>query len=252
MTQPTQAVILLSRGGYSHAPQKQLSKVVASVQAARSDLFVLGAMVEKGEPSLPEALQQCAEAGVGHITVLPIFLPGDDNLQRWLAKVMKRWHSQWSGAPIEICLADSLGNHPALQSAVVEAVQHLHPYIRNVDREPPDNWQTDPTGWSNIPEHTHHVFFCQGPRCTALGAGELATHLRNQLKAHKRPPDERVLVAQSSCLYPCNLGPMMVVYPEGAWYGNLDETAIDCIVQRHFVDEQVAEEYAHFAGPTNA
>ena len=34
MTQTTQAVILLSRGGYSHAPQKQLNKVIASLQAA--------------------------------------------------------------------------------------------------------------------------------------------------------------------------------------------------------------------------
>lgn len=243
MTQTTQAVILLSRGGYSHAPQTQLNKVVDSLQAARSDLFVLGAMVEKGEPSLPGALQECAEAGVRHITVLPIFLPGDDNLQRWLAKVMKRWHSQWSGALIEICLADSLGDHPALQSAVVEAVQHPHPYIRNVDREPPDNWQTDPAGWSNIPEHTHHVFFCQGPRCSALGAGELATHLRNRLKAHKRTRNDRVLVAQSGCLYPCNLGPVMVVYPEGSWYGNLTTEAIDQIVEEDFGGGQRVEAY---------
>ena len=78
--QPTQAIILLSRGGYSHAPQKQLDKLVASLQAARSEIFVLGAIVEKGQSSLPNALQQCAEAGVRHITVLPVFLPGDDNL----------------------------------------------------------------------------------------------------------------------------------------------------------------------------
>ncbi|MEM7030856.1 MAG: CbiX/SirB N-terminal domain-containing protein [Chloroflexota bacterium] len=119
MPQPT---ILLSRDGYSHAPQKQLNKLVASLQAAQSDIFVLGAMVEKGQSSLPESLQQCAETGVRHITVLPVFLPGDDNLQRWLAKVIRRWRSQCSGEAVEICLANSLGNHPALQTAVVEAI----------------------------------------------------------------------------------------------------------------------------------
>jgi len=66
MTKTTQAVILLSRGGYSHAPQKQLNKVVASLQAARSDIFVSGAMVEKGEPSLPGALQQCSASSCVH------------------------------------------------------------------------------------------------------------------------------------------------------------------------------------------
>ena len=75
MAQTAQAVILLSRGGYSRAPQEQINKVVASLHAARLDALVLGAMVEKGEPSLPSALQKCAEAGVRHITVLPIFSP---------------------------------------------------------------------------------------------------------------------------------------------------------------------------------
>lgn len=243
MTPTTQAVILLSRGGYSYAPQTQLNKLVAALQAARSDVVVVGAMVEKGQPSLLEALQQCAEAGVRHITVLPIFLPGDDNLQRWLARVIKRWHRQWRGVPIETCLADSLGNHPALQSSVVEATQYLRPYIRNVDQEPPNNWQTDPASWSHIPDHKYHILFCQGPRCTALGAGELATHLRDRLKAHKLTHDDRVLVVQSSCLYPCNLGAMMVVYPEGVWYGNLTKETITRIVQEHFIAGQVVAEH---------
>ena len=35
MAQTVQAVILLSRGGYSRAPQEQINKVVASLHAAR-------------------------------------------------------------------------------------------------------------------------------------------------------------------------------------------------------------------------
>ena len=45
MSPTAQAIILLSRGGYSHAPQKQLSHLVASLQSARADTLVLGAMV---------------------------------------------------------------------------------------------------------------------------------------------------------------------------------------------------------------
>ena len=246
MTQTTQAVILLSRGGYSHAPQKQLNKVVASLQAARSDIFVLGAMVEKGEPSLPGALQQCAEAGVRHITVLPIFFPGDDNLQRWLAKVMKRWHSQWHANGVTICLAEPISEHEAMGTAVVQALQTPSVYIRNVGETPPENWATDPAGWSKLPGHSHHVIFCRGPRCTAAGADQLSTHLRERLKAYKLTDDDRVLVAQSGCLYPCNHGPLMAVYPAGVWYGDLTEVAIDRIVQEHFVEGQVVEEYVRF------
>ncbi|MDJ0755992.1 MAG: hypothetical protein QNJ45_20865 [Ardenticatenaceae bacterium] len=64
MTHTTQAVILLSRGGYSHAPQKRLNKLVASLQAARSDIFVLGAMVEKGQPTLPGLVPSVGVIGV--------------------------------------------------------------------------------------------------------------------------------------------------------------------------------------------
>ena len=56
MAQTAQAVILLSRGGYSRAPQEQINKVVASLHAARLDALVLGVMVEKGEPSLPSVI----------------------------------------------------------------------------------------------------------------------------------------------------------------------------------------------------
>lgn len=234
MTHLQQTVILLSRGGYSHAPQKQLNDLVAAVQSAQPGTTVLGAMVDKGTPSLPEALQQCAETGARQIVVQPIFLPADYNLQRWLAKVIMRWYSQWTGAAVEVCLADSLGDHPALQTAVIEAVQAVQPYLRNVADTPPDNWENDPAGWSNIPAHTHHVFFCQGPRCTALGAAELAVCLRQCLKEHQSSPNQRVLVTQSGCLYPCNLGPLMVVYPEGTWYGDLTPETIDQIVEKHF------------------
>jgi (2Fe-2S) ferredoxin len=243
MIKPQQAVILLSRGGYSQAPQEQLNNLVISLKSARPDIVVVGAVVEKGAPSLPEALQQCAETGVSHIIVQPIFLPADHNLQRWLAKVIMRWYSQWPGEVIEICLADSLGNHPALHTAVVEAIQDSRPFMRNVPATPPDDWETDPAGWSNIPPHSYHVFFCQGPRCTALGADNLAAHLRKQLKMHNLDHDSRVLVAQTGCLYPCNLGPVMVVYPDGVWYGNLTPEAIEQIVEQHFVGGQRVEQY---------
>ena len=50
MTQTIQAVILLSRGGYSRAPQEQINKIVTSLHTLRLDVLVLGTMVEKREP----------------------------------------------------------------------------------------------------------------------------------------------------------------------------------------------------------
>jgi (2Fe-2S) ferredoxin len=249
MTQTQQAVILLSRGDYSQGPPSQLNNLVVSVQSAKPDTLFVGAVVDKGSPSLPEALQQCAEAGVQRIVVQPVFLPADYNLQRWLAKVIMRWHSRWQGAVVEICLADSLGDHPALQAAVVEVVQSVRPYIRNIPDTPPADWEFDPASWSIIPQHARHVFLCQGPRCTALGADGLAAHLRKRLKEHNMTEQDRVLVAQTGCLYPCNLGPVMVVYPDGVWYGSLTPEAIDQVIEEHFLGGQPVEPYLCPLGP---
>lgn len=42
----------------------------------------------------------------------------------------------------------------------------------------------------------------------------------------------------------CNLGPVLVVYPAGVWYGGLDEASISQIVTQHFIDGEVVEAHA--------
>lgn len=237
------AIILLGRGGYSSAPQEYLTQLVEPVKAAAQAPRVLSAFVDQGEPSLPGALQLCAEAGAQRILVQPVYLPADRNLHRWLGKVIKRWHHRWVGRPVEVLLAEPLGEQPAIGAVLVEILQAASQTALNVIQDPPEKWEQDPTGWSKIPDHRYHAFFCRGPRCTALGADGLAQHLREQLKANKLLKDDRVLVAQTGCLYPCNLGPLLVVYPDGVWYGRLNEAAIDRIITEHFLGHQVVDDY---------
>lgn len=241
------AIILLSRGSYGRAPQEQLNAMVAAVRQVSAQAVVLGAMVDQGDVSLPTALQQAASAGARQILVQPVFIPADRNLQRWLAKVIVRWHRQWQGQTLLICMADPLGDHAAISAAVVQAIQTPSVFIRNVLATPPMEWESDPDGWSQLPAHTHHVFFCRGPRCTARGADELAACLSNQIKEHGLLQGVQVLVAQTGCLYPCNHGPLMVVYPDGVWYGNLTEAAIKSIVQDHFLGGKVVEAHMRFS-----
>ena len=58
--------------------------------------------------------------------------------------------------------------------------------------------------------------------------------------------DDAVLVAQTGCLYPCNLGPVMVVYPEGIWYGGLSEEGVERIIEEHFEGGQIVAHYARY------
>jgi len=45
--------------------------------------------------------------------------------------------------------------------------------------------------------------------------------------------EDAVRVNRAGCLGVCKQGPIMVVYPEGAWYANLDEAGVDNIIETH-------------------
>jgi (2Fe-2S) ferredoxin len=71
--------------------------------------------------------------------------------------------------------------------------------------------------------YTHHIFCCTNRRPDGHTKGSCAQkgseELRNYMKAKAKEiglPGTRVNAA--GCLDRCELGPVMVVYPEGIWY----------------------------------
>ena len=43
-------------------------------------------------------------------------------------------------------------------------------------------------------------------------------------------------INQSGCLERCEMGPAMVIYPEGVWYTYRDKSDIDEIIQKHMIE----------------
>ena len=86
-----------------------------------------------------------------------------------------------------------------------------------------------------------HVFCCINEResghprgsCRARGAGELQTYMKVRGKALKL--GKRVRINKSGCLDRCELGPVMVIYPEGIWYHYQSREDIDEILERHVI-----------------
>lgn len=175
--------------------------------------------------------------------VVPIYFPTDRNLEAWLAKVMKRWLYHRQPAPLEIFLTAGIGDMPELGDALLHRLDH---YEQDMS-QPLTAAGVKPNSpeWSVIPPAHKHVLVCRGPRCNTAGAGRTAAQLSEQL-SQKNLGDDAVLVAQTGCLFPCNLGPMMVVYPDGVWYCGLTEQGIKRIVDEHFIGGQVVEEYARY------
>jgi (2Fe-2S) ferredoxin len=74
---------------------------------------------------------------------------------------------------------------------------------------------------------------CVGPRCTENGErGQAMFELMGE-KIDARP-ELRVKRTRTHCMVACkNMGPILLVYPEGTWYRCQDEAALDRIVGEH-------------------
>jgi (2Fe-2S) ferredoxin len=88
------------------------------------------------------------------------------------------------------------------------------------------------------PYYTAHVFACVNERpeghkrgsCKARGAEPL----RNYMKARAKELGlADVRINQSGCLDRCELGPVIVIYPEGIWYRAGSTADIDEILETH-------------------
>lgn len=85
-----------------------------------------------------------------------------------------------------------------------------------------------------------HVFCCMNERPPGHERGcckeKGAVRLRNYLKARAKELGlEAVRVNQSGCLDRCELGPVMVIYPEGVWYHYRSIEDAEEILQSHIV-----------------
>lgn len=85
-----------------------------------------------------------------------------------------------------------------------------------------------------------HAFICTNQRPEGHPRGSCARkgseRLRDYLKARaKEVGAERVRINSAGCLDRCELGPVMVIYPEGVWYSFSSYEDIDEILTTHIV-----------------
>jgi (2Fe-2S) ferredoxin len=96
------------------------------------------------------------------------------------------------------------------------------------------------------PFYTAHVFVCCNRRPDGHARGSCAAkgseRLRDYMKVRgKELGLKRVRVNMAGCLDRCELGPCMVIYPEGVWYRVGSTEDVDAILERHLIaGERVA------------
>ena len=95
--------------------------------------------------------------------------------------------------------------------------------------------------------YNKHVFICSNlkspdkPCCGKAESGSIFTYLKTQLKSQDLHGQGKIRVSKSGCLGRCDLGPCIVIYPEGIWYTYSALADIDEIIQRALINDEYIE-----------
>lgn len=98
-----------------------------------------------------------------------------------------------------------------------------------------------------LPAYGRHIFLCTNGNCAPRQQTQaLLARLHALNEEHDRARfsrQERVVATQCGCLGVCMGGPVLVIYPDGIWYANVDEARLERIYQDHLLDGVPVEEF---------
>jgi len=89
----------------------------------------------------------------------------------------------------------------------------------------------------------NHILVCGGTGCTSSGSKAIVEALNEELA--KNNLQDEVKVVTTGCFGLCALGPIMIVYPEGAFYSRIEPKMIPEIVSEHIIKGRVVKKYLY-------
>ena len=98
-----------------------------------------------------------------------------------------------------------------------------------------------------MPRFEKHVFICINERapddpkgcCSAKGSKDVASKFKEEL--HKRGLKGKIRANKAGCLDMCELGPTVVIYPEGVWYRQVKVEDVVEIIESHLIGGKPVE-----------
>ena len=84
------------------------------------------------------------------------------------------------------------------------------------------------------------VLVCGGTGCTSSGSKKVLKALDESLK--KYGLEDEILVVRTGCFGLCSLGPIMIVYPEGYFYAQIDSEGVKRVVKENLRDGVVCRD----------
>ena len=103
---------------------------------------------------------------------------------------------------------------------------------------------------------SHHVFFCTNQRddgsqcCNQCGAQAARDYVKQRCKELDIHGPGQVRINNAGCLDRCELGPVIVIYPEEVWYTYVDREDLDEIIEEHLRGGRIVDRLRLPAKPT--
>ncbi|QIG51281.1 (2Fe-2S) ferredoxin domain-containing protein [Nordella sp. HKS 07] len=169
------------------------------------------ARMEGAEAGPMTALDELVHDGASAILVQPVGLPFSDSLGAWLGGALGHWLRK--NPAIQLALAQDQADAAEVHAAVAARALSKADAARLITT---DEAELNNPGWQDPPPFRHHLLVCSGPRCSYREAGSIKDVLTDALR--REGIYDNCLIALTGCLFPCNQGPLVAVYPSGHWY----------------------------------
>lgn len=181
--------------------------------------------------SLPQALDTLYGSGHRRILIQPLGIPFTESLLAWLPGAVATWQQSSGCQNMQIRIGHDVGtDREIIAHAVRWSIDHAEIGMLADDVAP----SLGKPGWQDPPDFTHHLLVCTGPRCQYRDAASLLHVLKDETV--RQGIANQCLTARTGCLFPCNQGPIVAIYPRGEWYRLADADSV-----RRFVGEVLVE-----------
>jgi sirohydrochlorin ferrochelatase/(2Fe-2S) ferredoxin len=258
-------VVLCARGSSDPDANGDVCKLARLLDEGRAFVDVEPAFVGVTDPSLPRALHTVSKRRPDAVVVLPYML-GDGVLTERIRDQTSEFDAEYphvdaaAGEPLgtDSRLLDVLADRwQAARTDSVEMSCDTCKYKVELDGYEEDaggaramlralTHQASHADRENVDDDPHvhdapeqHVAVCTNQTCAADGSPAVLERLRQAVR-DSEACDARV--TRSSCLGRCGDGPMVAVYPDAVWYGDVGESDAARIVSSHLDRDRIVSD----------
>lgn len=96
---------------------------------------------------------------------------------------------------------------------------------------------------SSHSKYEKHVLVCGGTGCTSSGSPKVIEKLEEEFEA--KGLTDKIQIVKTGCFGLCELGPIMIVYPEGTFYSRVNIDEIPRIVDEHLIGGKPVKEFLY-------